>query len=241
MYLSLFLGACILLGQTTYGLSILNHTHKTITLDTKNVLLLRGEITDKLATQFVYEINQKTNKKDMYVYLDTNGGSVDAGNKIVDEIQKYELDCIAHKAISMGFVILQSCKIRYITPMGILMQHQMSYGIANEKAKVESYVDFIKQIGEYLMTMQATKIGISSNEMHDKTYNDWWLFGENAIVAKCADELAVIKCSSKLTNLTYSVDAGLYTYYYSKCPLVSNFIDKKKNRGASLEDFLIFS
>ncbi len=240
-HLSLLLGACLLLGQTAFGLGMYNHTHKTITLDTKNVLLLRGEITDKLATQFVYEINQKTNKKNMYVYLDTNGGSVDAGNKIVAEIQKYDLDCIAHKAISMGFVIFQSCKTRYITQMGTLMQHQMRYGIADEKAKVESYVEFIKQIGDYLMTMQATKIGITSDEMFMKTYNDWWLFGENAVVAKCADKLAMVKCSSKLTNQTYTVDAGSYTYYFSKCPLVSSFIDKKKNKGASLEDFLIFS
>jgi hypothetical protein len=99
----------------------------------------------------------------------------------------------------------------------------------------------IKQIGDYLMTMQATKIGITSDEMFTKTYNDWWLFGENAVVAKCADELAMVKCSSKLTNQTYTVDAGSYTYYFSKCPLVSSFIDKKKNKGASLEDFLIFS
>lgn len=213
---------------------------KSIHIDTQNILLLRGEITEKLATQFVYELNKKPNKNNLYVYLDTNGGSVDAGNKIVAEIQKYHLDCIAHKAISMGFVILQSCDRRYITPMGTLMQHQISYGVSDEKAKVESYVEFIKQIGDYLNTMQAAKIGISSEEFMRKTYNDWWLFGENAIVAKCADELVTVKCSSKLTNQTYTVDSGSFTYYYSKCPLVSGFVEKKKNNAASLEDLLSF-
>jgi len=242
MYLSLLIGAFLLLGQSNNCMGVFNDTQKIITLETNNVLLLKGEINENLATQFVYELNQRQSKKGIYVYLDTNGGSVDAGNKIVAEIQKYELNCIAHRAISMGFVILQSCNQRYITHMGTLMQHQMSYGIADEKAKVESYVDFIKQIGDYLITMQANKIGISSIEMRDKTYNDWWLFGENAVVANCADELAIVKCSSKLTNKTYTVDAGSYTHYYSKCPLVSGPVDKKKNKGgASLEDYLFFS
>ena len=186
---------------------------KTIHINTQNVLLIRGEITEKLATQFVYELNQKTNKQNLYVFLDTNGGSVDAGNKIVGEIQKHNIDCIAHKAISMGFIILQSCRNRYITPLGTLMQHQMSYGIGDEKAKVESYVNFIKQIGDYLNSMQADKIGISHDEMQKRTYNDWWLFGENAVQANCVDQIASVTCSSKLTNRTYSVENVVSTIY----------------------------
>ena len=126
---------------------------KQIVLDKNNTLLIRGEINEKQATQFVFDLNKFPKKKDVYVYLDTNGGSVDAGNKIVNEIQKYNLSCIAQKAISMGFVILQSCDKRYVTPLATLMQHQMSYGIVNEKAKVESYVEFIKQIGDELAEM----------------------------------------------------------------------------------------
>ena len=145
---------------------------KEIFLDTNNTLLIRGEINEKLATQFIYELNQKPKKKNLYVYLDTNGGSVDAGNKIVNEIQKYNLSCIAQKAISMGFVILQSCKKRNILPLATLMQHQMSYGIINEKAKIESYVEYIKQIGNELTLMQAKKIGISPKKFNEKIYND---------------------------------------------------------------------
>lgn len=236
MYFSLLLLAPLVALATGFTNSTIA---KSIHLNTQNVLLLRGEITEKLATQFVYELNQKSNKNNLYVFLDTNGGSVDAGNKIVGEIQKYEIDCIAHKAISMGFVILQSCRTRYITPLGTLMQHQMSYGVGDEKAKVESYVDFIKQIGDYLNGMQADKIGISHDEMQKRTYNDWWLFGENAVQSNCVDQIASVKCSSKLTNQTYSVENGSFDYIYSKCPLVTGPVDKKKNKNKkSLEDYL---
>ena len=131
----------LVLSSNTYHLSDNNankkntKNNKSIKLDVDNVLSLRGEINQKLATEFVYSVNSRENKTDLYVYLDTNGGSVDAGLQIMDEIEKYELNCIAHKAMSMGFVILQTCKTRIVTPYSTIMQHQISYGIGNEKAK----------------------------------------------------------------------------------------------------------
>ena len=211
---------------------------KPIVLTSTNTLIIKGEINDKLATQFIYQLNQKDSKNNLFVYLDTNGGSVDAGNKIVNEIIKYKLDCIASTAISMGFVILQSCKNRYITDFSTLMQHQMSYGIMNEKEKIESYVNYIKQIDNRLTKLQSKKIGIDASKFKKKTYNDWWLFGENAIHENCADKIVDVKCSAKLTNQTYTVDKGQYTYVYSKCPLVSGHIDKKKNKNN--DDFIFY-
>lgn len=229
-----------LLLSNLYFILSLNATvyKKTISLTSTNTLIIKGEINDKLASKFIHELNKKENKNDIYIYLDTNGGSVDAGNKIVEEILKYNLNCIASKAISMGFVIFQSCNNRYITDYATLMQHQMSYGIVNEKEKIESYVNYIKQIDDKLTKMQADKIGITSSKLKKNTYNDWWLFGENAIFENCADEAVDIRCSAKLTNQNYTVDSGSYTYIYSKCPLVTNYIDKNKNKNK--EDFVFY-
>lgn len=209
---------------------------KDIKLTPKNSLLIRGQITDKTATDFVYELNKRHTKKGLYVFLDTNGGSVDAGNKIINEIQKYNVSCIANKAISMGFVILQSCHKRYVTPMATLMQHQMSYGVANEKEKVESYVQFIKQIGEHLVEMQANRIGLNPSEFKLRTFNDWWIFGENAIKENCADKMANVKCNPTLTNQTYSVDHGSSKYIFSNCPLVAGPVEiiRDKNKRDSI-------
>ena len=41
---------------------------KQIFLDTNNTLLIRGEISDKQATQFIYELNQKP-KRRMYMFI----------------------------------------------------------------------------------------------------------------------------------------------------------------------------
>jgi len=231
--------AFILLTNLYLSFSSNITAHKqTISLNPNNLLIIKGEINDNLASKFIHELNKKDKKEEVYVYLDTNGGSVDAGNKIVEEILKYNLDCIASKAISMGFVILQSCNKRYITDYATLMQHQISYGIMNEKEKVESFVNYIKQVDTKLTKLQADKIGISPSKLKKNTYNDWWLFGDNAIYENCADETVNIECSSKLTNQNYTLDSGSYTYIYSKCPLVINHIDKIKNKNQ--EEYFFF-
>jgi hypothetical protein len=43
------------------------------------------------------------------------------------------MSCIVEKAYSMGFVILQVCKIHYILPFGKIMQHQISFRIQSRK------------------------------------------------------------------------------------------------------------
>ncbi len=207
-----------------------SHKPKDISLTTKNSLLIRGQINEQTATDLIFDINKRQNKKKLILYLDTNGGSVDAGNKIINEIQKYNISCVASKAISMGFVILQSCHRRFVTPMATLMQHQMSYGVANEKAKVESYVNFIGQIGNHLEDMQAKRIGINPYEFKIRTFNDWWIFGDNAIKENCADRVVNVKCTTELTNQTYNIEHGVLTFVFSKCPVISGPIEVRKNK-----------
>ena len=203
-------------------------SRKKITLTTDNTMIIKGPIDKELSTSFIYNLNKKKNKNNLYVYLDTPGGSVEYGSKIVDEIKKYKLNCIAERAYSMGFVILQACNIRYITPYGKIMQHQMSYGLQNEKAKVESYVDFVDQFENELTEMQASRIGISEEKFTQKTYNDWWIVGRKAIIENCADKLAEVTCSVKLTNENYTETDGVNEYTYSRCPLVTGYISKKQ-------------
>lgn len=227
MYLLFFLLS--ILSNVSNGENVSNSLCKSkkITLTTENTMLIKGPVNSQLSTNFIYNLNKKKNKKNLFVYLDTPGGSVEHGNKIVAEIQKYKLNCIAERAYSMGFVIMQACNKRYITPYGRIMQHQMSYGIQNEKAKVESYVDFVDQVENELTEMQASRIGISNEKFIENTYNDWWLVGKKAIIENCADQLAEVTCSVKLTNENYTESDGFNEYTYSKCPLVTGHISKK--------------
>ena len=225
MLRKLFLVFMFLFTTFNSGFSYNSPISKTIQLNSTNVLTIRGTIDDAVANKFVYDLNKDINRGSKYLYLDTNGGSVSAGARIVDEVEKYKLKCIAHKAYSMGFVILQACSKRYITPYSSVMQHQISYGVANEKAKVESYVNFVDQVGEKLDKMQAKKIGLEYETFKKKTYNDWWLSGDNIVLENVADEMVNVKCSKRLTNTNYTISNGYQDMIYSSCPLVNEPIE----------------
>lgn len=215
-----------------------NYTHKinkNIILNTANLLPIRGEIHNDLASQFILELNQidKKDRKNSIVYIDSPGGSVDAGMRIMREIEKNNLDCIAHQAISMGFVIFQSCKNRYITEYSQLMQHQMKYGISGEIRKVENYVNFVKDIENILIEKQISRIGISQNKFNELVNNEWWIFGINALDSekKLADKVVSVDCSVSLTKKNITIDKNYVKEIWSACPLIPTPIKVIQNKN----------
>ena len=196
-----------------------------IYLNESNVIVVKNAIDETTASKFIYQLNSMKNKKDVFVYLDTPGGSVESGNKILMEVQKYNLSCIADKAYSMGFVILQGCQNRYIRQYGRIMQHQISYGIRNEKGKIDSYGNFIDQVEEELVELQAEKIGMEKTHFQLKTMNDWWLMGKYAVKNNCADQIVDVFCDQKLAKSNYTDSFGNIHLVYSKCPLISDPLD----------------
>ena len=92
--------------------------------------------------------------------------------------------------------------------------------------------------------MSFGNLDLNSKEFKEKTYNDWWLFGENALTYNCADKMVNIECNLSLIKETYKISDKNYDYTYSKCPLIPSYIDKKeiilKKKGYSLEDYFIF-
>lgn len=207
-----------------FFISTVVQSYTKIQLNSTNVITIRDEIDDAVASQFIYKLNLLQNKN-VYVYLDTPGGSIESGNKILMEIQKYNLSCIAERAYSMGFVLLQACNTRYIRPYGKLMQHQISYAIKNEKGKIDNYAKFVDQLEETLLDVQSAKIGLEPAELKLKTMNEWWLIGKYAKENNCVDDIADVFCSHKMTISNYTENIGPYTFVYSNCPLISDPID----------------
>ena len=205
---------------------------QTIKLNTTNNIILRGEINSESASKFIYDLNMIPNKNNTMIYLHTPGGSVVDGMKIVSEVKKHNLSCIADTAYSMGFIIFQACKNRYITSSGRLMQHQMAFGIADQKNRVENYIEFINQMEDEIVEAQASRINITHEVFRAKITDDWWLYGHNAVKENCADEVVDVECTRSLTKETENVEKGIYTYTYSRCPLVNDYIKKTSNKNS---------
>lgn len=218
-------------------LTLLNlcFSYKTIKFNKTNNIVIREPINTETTSKFIYDLNLIEKKNDTYVYLNTPGGSVFDGLKIIEEIRKYNMSCIVENAYSMGFIIFQSCKNRYILPNGKLMQHQMTFGLYNEKKKIENYIQFIDTVEEDLLTLQANRLNISKELFQENIDNEWWLFGNESIKNNCADEIVDIECSRSLTRDTTIIEKSNYKYVYSRCPLVTNPIKKEKLKKQEIE------
>jgi|TARA_Y100000992_G_C21266655_1_gene494299 ATP-dependent Clp protease protease subunit len=212
-----------------------------IRFNSTNNIMIKGSIDNGVSSKFIYDLSLLENKKNVYVYLDTPGGSIDDGMQIVAQIKKYKLSCIAEKAYSMGFIIFQSCEKRYIMPHTRLMQHQLSYGIRDEKLKIDNYVKFIDSMEKQIVAEQAERIGIDVDEFYQKTINEWWLYGNAILYENCADRIVNVECSVTLTKQNYTEEVGSYIYTYSKCPLVDKFIYKNKTSSSSTYEPFIFT
>jgi len=200
-----------------------------IKLNSQNTLILKDTINEENTRDLLLKINKISKKEDLYLYLDTNGGHVEDGMKIISEVKKYNISCIVDKAYSMGFAIFQNCYIRYILPHGKLMQHQISYSIRGEKGKIDSYSKFVQSMHNVMVKQQSRRLNLPRRTFENKIMNDWWIFGEDAIDENAADYVAQIECSSSLSNNIYNVTKNGYVYTYSSCPLISKEIHKVKD------------
>ena len=222
-----FLKICLfnLLSIVIGSNNVINSPNNTILLNTTNFINLQGPITEESAAKFILDLNlfDRKSRSNKIVYIDSPGGSVLAGVKIIDQIEKYQISCIASKAISMGFVIFQSCHNRLVTSSSQLMQHQISFGIKDEIRKIESHLDFIQQIEDQLVDKQIQKMNISKDHFNQLINNEWWTYGVNNLIdyPKLADKLISVECSKELTQKKKYLDKKYLREVWSGCPLIT--------------------
>lgn len=211
-------------------------SNKVFNLTTSNLVMIKNEINQESVSYAIEKIQNSKNTSSLILYLDSPGGHVEDGLNLITEIQKNNITCIAERAYSMAFAILQSCNTRYILPSGKLMQHQITFGIQESLYKIRNYVSYVTQMESYLTKIQAKKIKMTEKLFIDKISNDWWLFGENAIFNNVADDIVNVKCSKTLIdkNFTQTVNGKKITY--SNCPLIHK--EREKEKGE--ENFFYF-
>ena len=217
----MFLSICILLA----ALPVVRTKTTFIHLTNDNFVSLRGPVTSQSIAELISNLLDKTSDE-RYIYLNTNGGSVDAGMHLINVIKDLEnnnikVNCIADTAISMGFVIFQSCSKRYVLSYSTLMQHQMSLGgIKGKLSELNSYMLHINKIEDTVNKMQANRINITQKQFESRINNDWWLTSDESIEYGVADELVSIKCMFPKEKEIVEINTifGDVVLTYLKCP-----------------------
>tara|TARA_B100002052_G_C15855573_1_gene587301 strand:- start:54 stop:731 length:678 start_codon:yes stop_codon:yes gene_type:complete len=213
------------------SLIFFSYGFRTLNINNENLIMIKNEINSETVSYAIEKLHAAQNASNMIIFLDSPGGNVESGLSLINEIMKYNTTCVASKAYSMAFAILQSCDKRYILPTGKLMQHQITFGIKNSLQQINNYVSYVNQINNYLAMLQSKKIGIHPLSFIERTNSDWWLFGQNAIIENVADEIVNIECSKKLIKTNYTQNLENIEIIYSNCPLIfkeKNINIKKK-------------
>jgi ATP-dependent Clp protease protease subunit len=229
---------------------------KLIELNENNTIVLKGPINSAMLSNLIHN-SGNIKSEDVVIYLSSPGGSVLSGNHFIEFIRALEhkgnkISCIADTAMSMAFVILQSCPTRYVLDSSIIMQHQMSLGLKGPLEHIKSRLEMINDLDEQLDRMQAKRLGLTVDEFRKKTVSDWWLYGPSIILNNAADEIVNVYCSDHLLGDRNTEKVVLTTFFgnfeliYSKCPLAREPLEIKmldetaeKNKDIILELFSV--
>lgn len=180
--------------ETCNGISIVPLRTKHFT---NRRLMLTGEVTDEMANDFVSEFKYLAESNEpVEIYLNSLGGSVNAGLVIYDLIQDAPFDvdiyCIG-MAASMGAVILSSGKKghRFILPHSKVMIHEplISGGLGGSATSVKKTSDSILETKDILNGILAKHTGKTIDEINEATSFDNYMNAQEAIEFGLCDEI----------------------------------------------------
>ncbi len=181
---------------------------KNIMLNPNEFISIRNEINDESINKNLKDFsNTLTYTKNPIIYIDSPGGSVMDGERLIHQMKYLQnegikVTCIANKAYSMAFHIFEMCDYRYILEYSTLMSHQMSLGVRRmEFMNMKNYLHMIEMMDEKLNKQVANRIKMDYDTYFQKIRNDWWIYGDEAIQYKLADEVVYVSCNPALFQM----------------------------------------
>jgi ATP-dependent Clp protease protease subunit len=124
--------------------------------------------------------------KDIYLYINSPGGSITAGMAIYDTMQYIQPDVATvavGMAASMGQFLLSSGAKgkRYATPHARVMMHQPSGGIGGTATDVRINAQLILHMKKVLAELTAQQTGKSLEQVTADSDRDRWFTAEEAL------------------------------------------------------------
>lgn len=166
----------------------------------QGIIHLTGEITDLTAVSIMaqlfemdarYHDGAKKNDR-IRIYINSPGGSVDAGLAIFDTMQSLQTPvdtiCVG-MAASMAAVILAGGDRRYILPHAEVMIHQPSGGTAGKASDILIAADHIRERKQVLNQILSDCTGKSLEEITKDTELDHWMNAAEATGYGIVDEI----------------------------------------------------
>lgn len=142
-------------------------------------------------------------ERDIYLYINSPGGSVTAGMAIYDTMEYVQPDVVTvatGMAASMGqFLLSAGAKgKRYLTPHARVLMHQPSGGAGGSATDIRINADLIIKMKQELAEITAANTGHTVEEIIADSDRDHWFSATEALEYGFVDH--IIRSSRELTD-----------------------------------------
>ncbi|HGZ5262936.1 TPA: ATP-dependent Clp endopeptidase proteolytic subunit ClpP [Staphylococcus aureus] len=163
------------------------------------IIMLGSQIDDNVANSIVSQLlflQAQDSEKDIYLYINSPGGSVTAGFAIYDSIQHIKPDvqtiCIGMAASMGSFLLAAGAKgKRFALPNAEVMIHQPLGGAQGQATEIEIAANHILKTREKLNRILSERTGQSIEKIQKDTDRDNFLTAEEAKEYGLIDEVMV--------------------------------------------------
>lgn len=170
----------------------------------ERIIFLGGPIDDHVANLIIAQLlflDHSDSKKDIYLYINSPGGSVTAGLAIIDTMNFVKANvstiCVGIAA-SMGALILSAGQKgkRFSLPNSEVMIHQVMGGAEGQASDIAINAKHILRTKDTLNKILADNTGKKVDQVEKDADRDYWMTSDEAKKYGIVDEI-ISKPSSK--------------------------------------------
>ena len=160
------------------------------------IVFLSGEINDEVANLIVSELLylNSLNNEDIYLYINSPGGSVTAGMAIYDTMNFIKCDvstiCVGMCASMAAFLLSSGAKgKRVCLKNGEVMIHQPLGGVQGQATEIKIHAERIIKLKEKLNKILASNTGKDIKKIERDTERDYYLDSKEALEYGLVDKV----------------------------------------------------
>ena len=163
------------------------------------IIMLTGPVEDNMANSVIAQLlflDAQDNTKDIYLYVNTPGGSVSAGLAIVDTMNFIKSDVqtiVMGVAASMGTIIASSGAKgkRFMLPNAEYLIHQPMGGAGSgtQQTDMASVAEHLLRTRNTLEKILAENSGKSVEQIHKDAERDYWMSAQETLEYGFIDEI----------------------------------------------------
>ncbi len=162
----------------------------------ERIIFINGKIDDNVSNAVIAQLLylDHINNDDIYLYINSPGGSVSAGMAIYDTMNFIESDvstiCLGIAASMAAFLLSSGCKgKRFILPNADVMIHQPLGGAEGQASDIKIASDRIINLRLRLNKILAKNTGQTLKKIQKDTERDNYLNAESSIEYGLVDKI----------------------------------------------------